>query len=263
MERGQLERAGVVHHESRGRCLGKAAGRMPPPTPASRKFHGTMRSARRSRARLGLGLALPRTARPRATMERSLVSRAARASRARRSRRPPPRCRRTRRRPSPRSTAKGSPVRVDWLTIAQPRSTTPSMQTGMPERTATTSPATSSEDAGTDALAVPLDQLHRLGRSRVANRSTRPPSVRGCSPPASRPDPGGTSSSPPSWGRAARRTCRWPRRREPERRAVRGKGSVTRRPGSAGSATPPRRHAERAAGATGAPGTTPRAWPRP
>ncbi len=56
--------------------------------------------------------------------------------------------------PSPRSTAKGSPVRVDWLTIAQPRSTTPSMQTGMPERTATTSPATR-EDAGTDLSQSP------------------------------------------------------------------------------------------------------------
>ena len=52
------------------------------------------------------------------------------------------------------SPAKGSPVRVDWLTIAQPRSTTPSMQTGMPERTATTSPATR-EDAGTDLSQSP------------------------------------------------------------------------------------------------------------
>ena len=46
--------------------------------------------------------------------------------------------------PTLRSTASGSPVRVAWLTIALPCSTTPSMQMDMPVRTATRSPGSSS-----------------------------------------------------------------------------------------------------------------------
>ena len=46
--------------------------------------------------------------------------------------------------PTERSTASGSPVRVAWLTMALPRSTTPSMEMDMPVRTATRSPGSSS-----------------------------------------------------------------------------------------------------------------------
>ena len=67
--------------------------------------------------------------------------------------------------PALRSTARGSPVRVDWLTVAHPRSTTPSMHMGMPERTATTSP-TLSEEAGTDLSRSPSTSCTVSGAAR-------------------------------------------------------------------------------------------------
>ena len=42
--------------------------------------------------------------------------------------------------PTVRSTARGSPVSVDWFTMATPRSTVPSTHTGMPVRNTTRSP---------------------------------------------------------------------------------------------------------------------------
>ena len=67
--------------------------------------------------------------------------------------------------PTVRSTASGSPVRVAWFTMAQPCSTTPSMQIDMPVRTATKSPGISSL-AGTLVSVSPITFCALSGTSR-------------------------------------------------------------------------------------------------
>ena len=121
-------------------------------TPASRKFHGTMASARRSRR----SWPTERRADERSTsetIERTLVSEATVRTRtyacpsstivpAKTSS------------PAARSTASGSPVRAAWLTITTPRSTTPSMGTGAAFLSTMRSPGLSSE-TGTESSSSP------------------------------------------------------------------------------------------------------------
>ena len=110
--------------------------------PASRKFHGTILLARSSICDWPSDLSESAVCTSE-TIERSLVC----AVLARtRTKMPPSSTTVPANTSSPtlRSTANGSPVRVAWLTIALPCSTTPSMQMDMPVRTATKSPGSSS-----------------------------------------------------------------------------------------------------------------------
>lgn len=108
-------------------------------TPASRKFHGTMRSAKRSRFVCTSAFMLWDSSTSE-TMERSFVSPVAALTRTKISPSSHAVPAKTSS-PTVRSTASGSPVRVDWFTMATPRSTTPSTLTGIPVRTAIRSPA--------------------------------------------------------------------------------------------------------------------------
>ena len=156
-------------------------------SPASRKFHGTKRSARRSR-RDWTSLLSCSVASTRLTMERSLVEAGSAPTRTTISPSSTAVPAKTSS-PAMRSTASGSPVSAAWLTMASPRTTTPSTHTGIPVRATTRSPVrrlwagtvTSSPSSRRRAL-WGMAMRERMSscseRSRVASSRTSPRSRR-------------------------------------------------------------------------------------
>ena len=156
-------------------------------SPASRKFHGTKRSARCSR-RVWISLLSCSEASTRFTMERSLVDAGSAPTRMTISPSSTAVPAKTSS-PAMRSTASGSPVSAAWLTMAAPRTTTPSTHTGMPARATTRSPArrlwagtvTSSPSSRRRAfwgMAMRERMSSCSERSRVASSRTSPRSRR-------------------------------------------------------------------------------------
>ena len=196
-------------------------------TPASRKFHGTMRSARRSRRDCALGLATARTA-PRGPRWSAAWSR--RRPRARRTNSSPSSTAVPANTSSPRPALHGQGLAgegglVDRRAPALHHAVDAYGHAGAHRHHV----ADTQRRSRHGPFAVALHQLHRLGCGQERVHQLAFGAGAGCSFRAFPPDPEGTWWTLPSWGRAGRRTCRWPRRRGPARPAARGPRRAQRR----------------------------------